>query len=199
MPRSLLILVMFLITPSLSVADAAKKPAATQKRSAKIGQILIRGNTRTPEWMIRQRLPLYPGQTLQFPFLRIAERDLSHSMLFVVDKKRGIRPTVTVLVHPDSPNSEFVDILVSVKERKRDLVRLVGVASAHGLFIQQTSYYAGLELAAVVDDSCRTLLTWMASVTKTNREISIILSQLVRSLLAMQQPTPSTPESRVQH
>ncbi|MGF1579980.1 MAG: outer membrane protein assembly factor BamA [Gemmataceae bacterium] len=83
---------------------------------AKIGQIIIYGNETTRDRVIRRLLPLYPGQTLQFPLLREAERNLIRSRLFEADPSRGQRPTVRVIEDPENPNSEFKDIEVRVAE-----------------------------------------------------------------------------------
>ncbi len=81
----------------------------------RVGQIFIVGNTMTRDAVVRYWLDLYPGQELMFPHLRIGERNLAQSGLFVVDRQKGIRPTVTVL--DNGGNSGFKDLLVQVKEK----------------------------------------------------------------------------------
>src|SRR5206468_852530 len=76
-------------------------------------------------------VPLYPGQILQYPDLRIAERDLARLNIFEMNPELGIRPSVTVI---DNPSSPFKDILVKVQDTRTGSLMLgAGVNSNSGL------------------------------------------------------------------
>ncbi|MFO0964053.1 MAG: BamA/TamA family outer membrane protein [Gemmataceae bacterium] len=77
---------------------------------AKVGRVIIVGNEVTKDRVIRRVLGLYPGQTLRYPELRIAERDLARLGIFDIGPET--RPSLTVL----ETDSEYKDILVQVKE-----------------------------------------------------------------------------------
>src|SRR5262249_36015216 len=82
--------------------------------------------------VILRQVPLFPGQILSYPNLRVAERNLARLGIFEVNPETGVRPTVTV-IDPESP-SEFKDILVQVQEtRTGSLMFGVGVHSDPGL------------------------------------------------------------------
>jgi outer membrane protein insertion porin family len=83
-----------------------------EKPEAKVGQIIIIGNDVTQDRIIRRVIGLYPGQTLHYPELRIAEANLSRLGIFNVDPDKGTRPTLTVL----ESDNEYKDVLVSVQE-----------------------------------------------------------------------------------
>lgn len=85
-----------------------------ERPPAKVGQVIIVGNEVTQDRVIRRVLGLYPGQTLRYPELRIAEKDLARLNIFKLDPENGIRPTVSVL-DPEG-DSEYKDILVQVQE-----------------------------------------------------------------------------------
>lgn len=84
-----------------------------ERPPSKVGQIFIVGNEVTQDRVIRRVIGLYPGQTLRYPELKIAERDLTRLNIFKMDPENGIRPTLTVLENEDS---EYKDILVQVQE-----------------------------------------------------------------------------------
>jgi outer membrane protein insertion porin family len=99
---------------------------------ARVGQILIMGNTRTRQNVIIREVPLFPGQVLEYPRLLEAERNLARLGIFEVGP--GVRPTVEVLDDPADPNSEYKDILVTVKEANTgSLLFGLGVTSDSGL------------------------------------------------------------------
>lgn len=99
---------------------------------ARVGQIIVIGNEVTRENVIRRQIPLYPGQVLTYPELRVAERNLSRLNIFENKPEAGVRPTVTVL-DPDS-DSEYKDVLVTVQETQTgSLLFGVGVNSDAGL------------------------------------------------------------------
>lgn len=77
---------------------------------AKVGRVIIIGNDVTKDRVIRRVLGLLPGQTLRYPELRAAERDLARLNIFEVSPES--KPTITVL----ESDSEYKDILVQVKE-----------------------------------------------------------------------------------
>jgi RNA polymerase sigma factor (sigma-70 family) len=87
-------------------------PVPRERQPARIGEIVIRGNTSTPASAILEAIRLYPGQVLDLPALRAAEKRLSTLKQLVFDPQKGIHPTVTV-IDSDGP---FKDILVSVQE-----------------------------------------------------------------------------------
>lgn len=77
-------------------ADADKKPAA------RVGEIIVVGNVKTPTSDILKILRIYPGEILDYQALRTAEKNLA-----------AFRATVAVI---DS-DTEFKDILITVKEQ----------------------------------------------------------------------------------
>jgi outer membrane protein assembly complex protein YaeT len=101
-----------------------------EKLPAKVGNVYIVGNNVTRDNVIRRVVGLYPGQTLQYPELRIIENDLARLQIFNTDPDKGIRPTVQVL---DSDN-EYKDVLVTVQEMPTgSLMFGAGVNSNAGL------------------------------------------------------------------
>jgi outer membrane protein assembly factor BamA len=85
----------------------------------RVGEILIEGNQWTKEYVIRRQLALagvLPGQILQTPDLRLAERDLARLGIFAVDPQTGVRPTVTVIEPPPGVDADFRNLLVRVQE-----------------------------------------------------------------------------------
>ena len=85
----------------------------TEKPPATVGQVHIVGNDRTKDRVIRRVVGLYPGQTLRYPELRIAEKDLARLGIFENNPETGIRPTVTVIEDGDG---QVKDVLVQVRE-----------------------------------------------------------------------------------
>src|SRR5262249_40745105 len=103
-----------------------------ERPPARVGQIIIVGNEHTRENVIRRQIPLYPGQILTYPDLRVAERNLTRLNIFEANPETGVRPMVTVL-NPEDDN-EFKDIFVQVQEAKTgSLLFGVGVNSDAGL------------------------------------------------------------------
>jgi outer membrane protein insertion porin family len=106
-----------------------------EKPAAKIGTIQVVGNTVTRDNVIRRQLTnvgLLPGQTLSYPDMRLAEKNLARLQIFEVKPEAGIRPTVSV-IDPDS-DAEFKDLLVTVQEQPTgSLMFGVGVNSDLGL------------------------------------------------------------------
>jgi outer membrane protein assembly factor BamA len=106
--------------------EVQERPPAT------VGQIIIVGNEVTRQNVILRQIPLLPGQTLTYPDLRVAERNLARLNIFEVNPENGIRPTVGVLdADSDCP---VKDILVNVKETQTgSLLFGIGVNSDAGL------------------------------------------------------------------
>jgi outer membrane protein insertion porin family len=102
-----------------------------EKEPAKVGQMIIVGNTVTQDRVIRRILQgIQPGQVLRYPELRIAERDLARLAIFETNPELGIRPTVQAL---DSPGP-FKDILVKVQETRTGSLMLgAGINSDNGV------------------------------------------------------------------
>jgi outer membrane protein insertion porin family len=104
----------------------------TEKPPTKVGLIKIAGNDVTRDNVILRQVGLYPGQTLTYPDLKVAERNLARLNIFEVDPAKGIKPTVSV-IDPDAPG-EFKDILVTVQEQPTgSLIFGFGVNSDAGL------------------------------------------------------------------
>lgn len=104
----------------------------SERAPAKVGQIHVVGNERTKQNVILRQVPVYPGQTLSYPDLRVAERNLARLQLFETSPDGATRPTVTV-IDPDS-DTEYKDLLVQVNETTTgSLMFGVGVNSDLGL------------------------------------------------------------------
>ncbi len=97
-----------------------KEPKKDRERH--IGEVIIVGNTFTPDAFIRDQLNLVPGQILRYPELKIAERNLAKLGWFAFNDKKNIRPTVQVL--DDGKGGPFTDILVKVQERPGNRLRI---------------------------------------------------------------------------
>lgn len=101
-----------------------------ERQPARVGQVIIVGNERTKQNVILRQVPLYSGQVLTYPDLRVAERNLARLNIF--ETNGDVRPTVTVL-DPET-DSEFKDLLVQVQETTTgSLLFGVGVNSDAGL------------------------------------------------------------------
>jgi outer membrane protein insertion porin family len=98
-----------------------------------VGEVIIVGNTVTRDDVIRARVNLQPGQILEYPELRRAEKNLRELGIFNVDPVKGIAPTVQVL---DSPGN-FKDILIKVEETKTGSLTIgVGFNTDSGSLLQ---------------------------------------------------------------
>jgi outer membrane protein insertion porin family len=103
-----------------------------EKPPARVGEIYIVGNDVTRQNVILRQIPLYPGQVLTYPDLRLAEKNLAKLGIFETNGQTGVRPTVSV-IDPDS-DTDFKDILVQVQEEPTgSLIFGVGVNSDAGL------------------------------------------------------------------
>jgi hypothetical protein len=85
----------------LERGDKAKAKGKT-KPAARVGEIIVVGNVRTPTTDILKILRIYPGEILDYPALRTAEKNLA-----------AFNATVTVI----ESDTEFRDILITVKEK----------------------------------------------------------------------------------
>jgi outer membrane protein insertion porin family len=120
------------------VADPEKPGVAhiayqlEERAPTRVGEIIVEGNDRTRENVIRRQIPLYPGQILTYPDIIAAEQNLSRLGIFDEDPAQGVRPTVTV----DNPDIDepFKTVRVRVKEKPTGSFLLgVGVNSDAGL------------------------------------------------------------------
>jgi outer membrane protein insertion porin family len=103
-----------------------------ERPPARVGEIIIVGNEVTRQNVILRQVPLYSGQILTYPDLRVAERQLAKLGIFETNPATGVRPTVSV-IDPES-DTEFKDILVQVQEQPTgSLIFGVGVNSDAGL------------------------------------------------------------------
>jgi len=103
-----------------------------ERPPARVGEIIVVGNDVTRQNVILRQVPLYPGQILTYPDLRVGERNLARLNIFEANQEQGVRPTIEVL-DPDGPNP-VKDILVSVQEAKTgSLLFGLGVNSDAGL------------------------------------------------------------------
>jgi outer membrane protein assembly factor BamA len=104
----------------------------TERPPTKVAEVKIVGNTVTRDNVILRQVGLYPGQTLTYPDLKVAEKNLARLNIFEVDPAKGIKPTVTV-IDPDTPG-EYKDIQVTVQEQPTgSLIFGLGVNSDAGL------------------------------------------------------------------
>jgi RNA polymerase sigma factor (sigma-70 family) len=84
--------------------DGSLTPYKMADRTAKVGRIIIVGNTKTETSVILKMIPLSPGDVLDYQALRTAEKNLA-----------AFSPTITVEESSDS--ADFRDIRVTVKEK----------------------------------------------------------------------------------
>jgi outer membrane protein insertion porin family len=115
-----------LVTVHYEVEDQQLQPS-------KVGNVIIQGNEVTKERIIRRVLGIYPGQTLEYPQLRLAQQALVRTQIFETNPEKGA-PTVEVDPRTDFPDNPYKDILVTVKEAPTGSLMLgVGVNSSDGL------------------------------------------------------------------
>jgi outer membrane protein assembly complex protein YaeT len=87
-----------------------------EQKPAVAGQVIVIGNERTRQEVILRQIPIYPGQTLTYPDLRLAEANLARLNIFEMSPDGSVRPTVTVRDNPFYPDSPVKDIIVNVQE-----------------------------------------------------------------------------------
>ncbi len=125
-------------------------------KPARVGEIVIVGNRKVPDAVIRQHLPLLPGQVLQEKDLRAAEESLRR--LFADEARGGSRPSVTVL--DNERDRRYKDILVTVQdsispEARAEMKKLHGTwrvvsATMRGV---ATDAFAGVEIVFAGDQN----------------------------------------------
>jgi uncharacterized protein (TIGR03067 family) len=81
-----------------------------------IGQIIVTGNSRISDRVIREQIPLYPGQPLRFWRMYVAEYRLESLGCFDLNPSKNIRPRVKVDL-PMDVEIRFLDIYVEVVEK----------------------------------------------------------------------------------
>jgi outer membrane protein assembly factor BamA len=126
----ILLVTFTLVWSGVFLPGTALGQAATKVHPPKVGYIYVVGNDVTLQDVILRQLPdgLSPGQTLQYPDLRVVERNLANLDFFENNPKTGVRPTVEVLDREG--DAEYKDLLVKVQEMKTSrLMRMVGVNS----------------------------------------------------------------------
>lgn len=99
----------------LSAIEAKSNAGSAVKATAlaRVGEIIIMGNTKTPQDVILRQIPsLFPGGVIDERSLRLGEKNLAALNRFVVNPQKGIRPTIKVV-----GDGEFKEILVTVQEK----------------------------------------------------------------------------------
>jgi hypothetical protein len=102
-------------------SDRALGQSGAQAPPARVGQIFVTGNTITRQEVICKAVEMLPGQALNRADVRKSEKNLERLGLFVVDRAKGIRPTVRVL----EGEGDFKDILVTVQETRTSRIRVM--------------------------------------------------------------------------
>ena len=88
-------------------------PKGVPNEVSRVGKVYIVGNDTVPDAVVLRMLgDLQPGNVLQYPSIRVAEKTLAASGLFVLDPRKNLRPTITVI---EDGESVFKDIVVNVK------------------------------------------------------------------------------------
>jgi RNA polymerase sigma factor (sigma-70 family) len=83
---------------------ARRAPDGGAKKPGRVGMIFVVGNTKTATSVILKKIPLRPGEVLDYQALRTAEKNLA-----------ALNSTITVV--EDGASADFQDILVRVKEK----------------------------------------------------------------------------------
>jgi outer membrane protein assembly factor BamA len=96
-------------TTPAKVSGGPDQPAPAQDPPARVGQIYVVGNERTPLRAILKRVPLWPGQVLIDADMRQAEKNLARL-------KRLKSAKVRVLDNPQDPDNPVKDVLIQVEE-----------------------------------------------------------------------------------
>jgi len=150
MSAILLIVLLAFVGPGLADAPPTKRKldrirdADTKSPRRRVGQVHIVGNRNVSDSIILEQCPLFPGGEYSSDDLRDAEQRLAGLHLFVVDRKRGIRPTVKPLRGEE--DSSFVDIRVEVVERP-DVKQMLLLREGMSFVID----YQGLGLIPALD------------------------------------------------
>jgi outer membrane protein assembly factor BamA len=90
--------------------DATIVKTPVKEPQVRIGQIFVTGNDRTKMSVILDQVGLYPGQTLSYPMIRQAEKNLARLGIF------KYLPTITVRDCKENPASEYKDVFIRVEE-----------------------------------------------------------------------------------
>jgi outer membrane protein insertion porin family len=105
-----------------------------EDKPKRVGQIWIVGNDRTKMNVILRQVELYPGQIINYPAIRQAEKNLAKLGIFKSSPEGAQHPTIEVVDGPLGPDSEFKDIIIHVEEDNTgSLMFGVGVNSDAGL------------------------------------------------------------------
>ena len=100
-----------------------------ERPPARVGQVFVVGNERTRQNVVLRQVPLYPGQVLSYPDLRVAAHQLERLGIF----KPG-SVSVTAEDDPTNPDSEYKNVFVNLEEDNTgSLLFGVGVNSDAGL------------------------------------------------------------------
>ena len=89
-----------------------------------VGRVVVRGNNRTQDKVVRRALEIYPGDTFNLTKVRDAERNLRQTRLF---------DRVTISPVGDEPSVRDIVMDVTESERTSDLIFAFGVTSDSGL------------------------------------------------------------------
>jgi hypothetical protein len=98
-----------------SGSNQGTPPEEDTEQVKRLGDLIISGNVRTSDDVIRKILNFYPGQTITLDDVKSARRKLANAGIFKVEPKQGIRPTVQWL-DPDFDRL-YHDMLITVTER----------------------------------------------------------------------------------
>src|SRR5438034_3619756 len=97
-----------------------------------VGNVNVIGNDVTKQNVILRQVPLYPGQILSYPDIRVGERNLARLGIFEMDPEKGGPPMIRV--RDPEIDSIYKDIDIYVHEAPTGSLTLgVGVNSDAGL------------------------------------------------------------------
>lgn len=98
------------------VVDAMEEFIAPMAPRYRVGPIIVIGNDKTPQSVILDQVPLYPGNRLYFWRLGLAEFRLSRLGLFELNPDKGIWPRVNAIMRPG--DSQFKDLVIELVEKE---------------------------------------------------------------------------------
>src|SRR5262249_11461346 len=81
-------------------------------RPARVGRLILVGGDRTKHKAIRKEVPLYPGQVLAYPNLRVAERNLARLPIFA---DAPVKPAIFVRDDPTDPDDPYKDVVIQAQ------------------------------------------------------------------------------------
>ena len=105
-----------------------------------VGRIVIKGNTKTPDWFIHEMVGLKTGDRFQYPLLRLGERHLAQCGRFAVMAEKVIQPTVRTLKENDG--GPVVDLIITVEELPRNAFVPAGFYAVRYRCVSYAYYYA---------------------------------------------------------